>query len=76
MKAEWSASIDKSSSCEHVYPDFCSRQNGETSSDCSTFGPSDKLSRALQAVFCHHVSSELGICSEKAKNCVFIAATY
>ena len=70
------ASIDKSPLCEHVYPDFCSRQNGEPLSDCSVSGPSDKLSWALQARFCHRVSSELRICSEKAKNCVFIAATY
>ena len=43
---------------------------------CSVFGPSDELSWALQAHFCHSISSELHICSEKTKNCVFIAATY
>ena len=48
----------------------------QSSSDCSVFGPSDELSWALQAHFCHSISSELHICLEKTKNCVFIAATY
>ena len=43
---------------------------------CSVFGPSDELSWALQAHFCHSISSELHICLEKTKKCVFIAATY
>ena len=75
-KAERSASIDESLSCECVYLDFCLRQNGELSSDWSIFGRSDQLSWALQVCFCHCISSKLRICSEKAKNCVFIAATY
>ena len=64
-KAERSATIKNSLSCDHVHQDFCCRR-----ATGAFFGRSNQLSWTLQAHFCHRIISKLRICSEKAKNCV------